>query len=102
MTSHELHYFRYLMQRIKDLYIEIAAMSTILDAPQGSKNVARDQWRVVCTKMCEDPVFRSAIEANYGPMFERLKLAMNHEKTLADLEQVPLEASSFTSVEGPS
>jgi hypothetical protein len=83
MTSHELRYCRFLSQTIKDLYIERAAMSTVLDGKKTSANAA--DWRSKTASMLKDNVFRSAVEANFEPFFSKLSRAMSHEQTLAAL-----------------
>lgn len=88
MTLHELKYCQHLVRRLKDLHIERAAMSTILDTPRLSAAGAPD-WRVSTEKMIQDPVFRSAVEANLAPLFERISAAMTDERALNDLATAP-------------
>jgi hypothetical protein len=85
MTSHELQYCRFLLQFVKDLYIERAAMSTILDTPRLREGIAVNNWRSVSAEMSRDSVYRSAIEANFAPFFEKLASAINSEQVLASL-----------------
>ena len=89
MTLHELKYCRYLLQCIKDLYIERAAMSTVLNAPNYQESAAVQDWRNAATVLCADPVFRSSIEANHAPALERLRCAMDNEKLLASMLNSP-------------
>jgi hypothetical protein len=84
MTSHELQYCRFLLRCVKDLYIERAAMSTILDTP-GLRETAVSNWRSISAEMSGDCVYRSAIEANFAPFFEKLTSAINSEQVLASL-----------------
>ena len=80
MTSHEWQYCRFLLRCVKDLYIERAAMSTILDMPRQTTD-----WRSRSAELSKDEVYRSAIEANMAPLFERLKRALSSETVLAGL-----------------
>ena len=84
MTLHELKYCQHLVRRLKDLYIERAALTTILDTPRLANAPASD-WRVSKELMTSDPVFRSAVEANFAPLFERITAAMKDERALKDL-----------------
>lgn len=85
MTSHELRYCRFLIQTIKDLYVERAAMSTILDRHKAGR-VSLD-WRSNTKSMSKEAVFRSAVEANFEPFFTKLGLAMRNEQALTALVQ---------------
>jgi hypothetical protein len=85
MTSHELRYCRFLLRCVQDLHIETAAMSTILDTPALREGTTGGNWRSTSAEMTDDSVYRSAIEANYAPYFERLKCALNNEQVLASL-----------------
>jgi hypothetical protein len=85
MTAHELEYCRFLLQQVRDLYIEKAAMSTLLDHSQQRPSTAPPDWRSVVRDMTTDEVFRSAVEANHAPYLEKLKLALRDEKALASL-----------------
>jgi hypothetical protein len=85
MNSHELQYCRFLLRCVKDLYIEKAAMSTILDTPALREGTVVTNWRSTSAEMIGDLVYRSAVEANCAPYFERLKGALNSEQALASL-----------------
>jgi hypothetical protein len=91
MTSHELQYYRFLLRLVKDLYIERAATCTILDMPRDGTLV--HDWRSRSAVMTKDKVYRSAVEANFAPFFEKLKRALNSEKVLAELLN-PIEADA--------
>jgi hypothetical protein len=84
VTHHELRYCRFLLQRVQDLYIDKEAMSTLLDAPSRKAGVMSD-WRMEAAAMSADPVFRSSVEANLAPLFERLREAINNGQGLARL-----------------
>ena len=83
MTAHELAYCRYLLDEIRQLCITNEAMSTLLDNPSFS----RRDWRVTSGAMSNDPVFRSSVEANFGPYFKRLKRALQDEKLFIQIQQ---------------
>lgn len=85
MTAHELEYCRFLLQEVKDLYVENEAMSTILDAAKSRAIAVPTDWRVLSVEMTNDRVFRSAVEANHAPHLERLKQALRDERLLAGL-----------------
>lgn len=85
MNAHELQYFRFLLQCLKDAYIENAAMSTVLDNVKYRPRNAPD-WRTVVEDMTKDEVFRSSVEANRAPYWERVRLALSDAKILADLK----------------
>lgn len=85
MTAHELRYCRFLSQIIKDLYVERAAMSTILDGRNSSATA--EDWRLKTASILKDSVFRSAVEANFEPFFSRLSRAINSEQTLRALAE---------------
>jgi len=89
MTYHELQYCRFLLQCIKDLYVEREAMSTILDTPGTNGSSVVSDWRSEIAKMSKSPVFCSAVEANFAPQIERLKCAINNEQVLASLLAPP-------------
>jgi hypothetical protein len=57
------------------------AMSTMLDNPSFSTN----GWRTTTDSLSQDPVFRSAVDANFGPYFDRLKRALSDAKVLSEL-----------------
>jgi hypothetical protein len=82
MTMHELKYCRFLLQCVKDLYIERSAMSTILDTPSLC---VKTDWRSATAEMSADAVFGSAIKANFAPVFEKLESAINNEQLLTTL-----------------
>jgi hypothetical protein len=60
-------------------------MSTILDTPSLREGTNVGNWRSTSAEMTDDSVYRSAIEANYAPYFERLKCALNNEQVLTSL-----------------
>jgi hypothetical protein len=83
MNSHELAYCRYLLAEIRQLCVTNEAMSTLLDNPSFS----RTAWRATSDAMSNDLVFRSAVEANFGPYFDRLKRALADEKLFTAMQQ---------------
>ncbi|MCU1286729.1 MAG: hypothetical protein JWO13_3079 [Acidobacteriales bacterium] len=85
MTLHELQYCRFLLRCLKDLYVEKSAMSTLLDTHKQSDEAALGDWRSASATMSADSVFRSAIEANFAPLFEKLESAINNEELLASM-----------------
>lgn len=87
MTLHELTYVRYLLRSIRNLHIEKEAMAVVLDTAQGSDGPgSADSWRQSVQRMRDDPVFRSALEANLAPKFERLEQALQDEALLKKLQ----------------
>ena len=81
MTSHQLIYVRYLLRTIKDLYVEKEAMAVVLDTAKdlgGSR--AWGQWRETVQSMRNDPVYCSAVEANFAPHFQRIERALQDER----------------------
>ena len=88
MTVHQLHYVRYLQQRIKDLYVEREAMSSVLDAPKSNGDGPSVPWRNSVALMQNDAVYCSAIEANFAPHFQRIERALQDEDLLKQLEQL--------------
>lgn len=82
MNAHEFDYCQYLLQEIRNLRIENEAMATMLDNPSFSVN----GWRVTTESLAADEVFRSAVEANFAPYFERLRRARGDSKTLLTLQ----------------
>jgi hypothetical protein len=60
-------------------------MSTILDARAQRDEVALGNWRLASADMNADSVFRSAIEANFAPLFEKLESAINNEELLESM-----------------
>ena len=88
MTSHQLGYVRYLLRRIKDLYVEKEAMSVLLDNAKDLSGLrTHHQWRESVERMRKDPVFCSAIEANLAPVFERMEQALQDEGVLKELQE---------------
>jgi hypothetical protein len=85
MTLHELQYCRFLLRCVKDLYIERSAMSTILDSPRLRERAEVANWRSTSAELSADAVYRSAIEANFAPLFEKLESAVKSEQLLASL-----------------
>ena len=86
MTAHELHYVRYLLRQIKDLYVEKEAMSCVLDMPKGNAAHNGVPWRESVSRMQHDAVYCSAVEANFGPHFQRLERALQDEDLLKQLQ----------------
>lgn len=82
MTAHELAYYQYLLREIRSLCVENEAMATLLDNPSFS----RKEWRATAQTLSADSVFRSAVEANFGPYFERLRDALRDAKVLTKLQ----------------
>src|ERR1051326_9348341 len=70
MTAHQLRYFRYLLRRLKDLYVEKEAMSCVLDDPKPNAAANAVPWREAVARMQHDAVYCSAIEANFAPRSE--------------------------------
>ena len=93
MTAHELQYVRYLLRRIKDLYVEKEAMSCVLDMPKSNAAHNGVPWRESVERMRHDAVYRSAVEANFTPHFQRLEQALQDEDLLKQLDQ-PRQAIS--------
>ena len=87
MTVHELQYVRYLLRRVKDLYIEKEAMSCVLDAPKSNAAGNGVPWRESVTRMQRDAVYCSAVNANFAPHFQRIERALQDEDLLKQLEQ---------------
>jgi hypothetical protein len=83
MTPHEYAYFQFLMQEIRDLRVENEAMCAMLDNPSFS----RKEWRTTTDTMSKDPLFRSAVDANFAGYFDRLRRALADAKTLTQLQQ---------------
>ena len=85
MTMHELQYCRHLLQLVKDLYIERAALSAFLDMPSRSASSASpSSWHTTCQQMAADPVFRSAVEANFAPYFDRLERGLRSPEAFSN------------------
>lgn len=82
MNAHELAYCQYLLREIHSLCVENEAMTTLLDNPSFS----RKEWRSTSEVLCTDSVFRSAVEANFGPYFSRLHRALTDPGTLDKLQ----------------
>jgi hypothetical protein len=82
MPAHELAYCQYLLREIHILCVENEAMSTLLDNPSFS----RKDWRTTSETLAADSVFRSAVDANFGPYFSRLHRALTDAKTLTQLQ----------------
>jgi hypothetical protein len=91
MNAHELAYCRYLLAEIRQLCITNEAMTTLLDNPSFS----RMSWRTTSDAMSNDLVFRSAVEANFGPYFDRLKRALTDEKLFIAMQQ-PVPTAAIT------
>ena len=87
MTVHELQYVRYLQRRVKDLYVEKEAMSCVLDMPKSNAAHNGVPWRESVARMQQDAVYRSAVEANFAPHFQRIERALQDEDLLKQLEQ---------------
>lgn len=87
MTMHQLQYVRYLLRRVKELYVEKEAMACMLDAPKGNAAVKVVPWRESVARMQHDAVYCSAVEANFAPHFQRLERALQDEDLLKQLEQ---------------
>jgi hypothetical protein len=86
MTSHELAYIKYLVRRIKDLYIEKEAMSVLLDmriCSDGER--AEKPWREAVRLKQHDEVYCSAVEANLAPHFSRIERALLDEDLFQEL-----------------
>jgi len=75
------------MRRIKDLYIEKEAMSVLLDTAKDPPGLGTKQWRELVERMRNDPVYCSAVEANLGPLFERMERALQNDSLLNKLQQ---------------
>lgn len=86
MTAHELAYCRYLLTEIRNLCIANEALTAMLDNPSFS----RVAWRTTTDSLSQDPVFQSAVEANFAPYFDRLKRALTDEKVFTQLQQRPV------------
>jgi hypothetical protein len=86
MTTHQLQYFRYLLRRMKDLYVEKEAMSCVLDSPKSSAGGKEVPWREAVARMRHDAVYCSAVEANFAPHFERVERALRDEDLLKQLQ----------------
>jgi hypothetical protein len=87
MTAHQLQYIRYLLRRVKALYVEKEAMSCMLDTPQSTAAGNAVPWRESVARMQRDAVYCSAVEANFAPHFQRLERALQDEDLLKQLEQ---------------
>lgn len=86
MTAHELNYYRYLLAEIKKLHTENHAKSVMLDTWNTlGKDGAPPDWRPEVAKMAQDPMFRSAVEANMEPLFTRIRRGLNDADTLREL-----------------
>jgi hypothetical protein len=86
MTAHELSYYRYLLEEIKRLQTESQAKSVMLDSwTTYGKDGVRSPWRADVQKMTNDPMFRSAVEANLEPHFSRIQRGLGDAKTLQEL-----------------
>ena len=85
MNAHELAYCRYLLGEIRNLCVLNEAMTTMLDNPSFS----RTAWRTTSDSLSQDPVFQSAVDANFAPYFERLKRALFDEKTFVQMQRPP-------------
>lgn len=83
MNAHELAYCRHLLAEIRTLCISNEAMSTMLDNPSFSPN----GWRTTIESLTHDPVFQSAVEANFAPYLDRLKRALADEKVFTQLQR---------------
>jgi hypothetical protein len=83
VNAHELAYCRYLLDEIRHLCVTNEAMTTLLDNPSFS----RREWRSTSDSLSHDLVFQSAVDANFGPYFERLKRALQDEKLFTQLQQ---------------
>jgi hypothetical protein len=66
-------------------------MGTVLDTPRLRDDTAATDWRAITAKMRDDQVFRSAMEANLAPYFERLQGALQSERMLASLIKADAE-----------
>ena len=87
MTVHQLQYARYLLRRVKELYVEKEAMSCVLDTPKSNTASNGVPWRESVARMQRDAVYCSAVEANFAPHFQRLERALQDEDLLKQLEQ---------------
>lgn len=87
MTGHQLQYVRYLLRRVKELYVEKEAMSCVLDTPKSNTASNGVPWRESVARMQRDAVYCSAVEANFAPHFQRLERALQDEDLLKQLEQ---------------
>jgi hypothetical protein len=85
MNLHEFKYCAFLLSRVKELYVEREAMSTILDSPTTARGTMGSDWRDAAKKLREDAVFQSSVEANFAPIFERMRSAMISDTALAQL-----------------
>ena len=83
MNAHELAYCRYVLAETRHLCIVNEAMSTLLE----NASFSRRDWRITSDAMSHDPVFRSSVEANFAPDFERLKNALQDERVFTQLQQ---------------
>ena len=90
MNLHDLRYCAFLMARVKKLYVEREAMTTILDSAIAQQKTVSAEWRAASQKLCADPVFQSSVEANFAPVFERMRSAMTSDTVLAHLTGTPL------------
>lgn len=88
MTAHQLQYVRYLLRRVKELYVEKEAMSCVLDSPKSNAGRNGVPWRESVARMQHDAVYCSAVEANFAPHFQRIERALQDEDLLKQLEQV--------------
>ena len=87
MTAHQLQYVRYLLRRVKELYVEKEAMSCVLDMPKSNAAHKGVPWRESVARMRHDAVYRSAVEANFAPHFQRIEHALQDEELLKQLDQ---------------
>ena len=88
MTAHQLQYVRYLLQRVKDLYIEKEAMSCVLDSPKSNAGSDGIPWRESVARMQHDAVYCSAVEANFAPHFQKIERALQDEDLFKRLRQL--------------
>lgn len=90
MKLHDLKYCAFLLARVKELYVEREAMATILDSAISQQRPVSGEWRAASQRLCADPVFQSSVEANFAPVFERMRSAMTSDTELAYLTGGPL------------
>ena len=87
MTAHELRYLRFLLSRIKELYVEKEAMSVVLDGRWEQSGTDHGvPWRKTVTTMQADPVYQSAVLANIAPYLQRVAQALQDESALERLQ----------------
>ena len=85
MNLHDLKYCAFLLARVKELYVEREAMSTILDSAIAQRQGVDPDWRFVAYRLRADAVFQSSVEANFAPLFDRMRSAMTSDAMLAQL-----------------